>query len=115
MPRGTRSVNIEVQAIDDPVREVAEDVVLKMLPGEGYTIGAQMQARVVIPENDENNLPEVEFTLTSSDELESADYAMVHVRLSAPPPEPEDGGDGGGSASFSGTTVRPSFGHASER
>ena len=45
MPRGTRTVNIEVQAIDDPVREVAEDVVLKVLPGEGYTIGAQLQAR----------------------------------------------------------------------
>ena len=34
---------------------------------------------MVIPENDEKNLPEVEFTLTSSEELESVGYAMVHV------------------------------------
>ena len=94
MPKGSRTVTIEVQAIDDTVNETQEDIVLKVVPGEGYSIGNEMQARVVIPENDEKNLPEVEFTLTSSEELESVGYAMVHVRLSAAPPEPEDGGDG---------------------
>ena len=47
MPRGRSSVNIEVQAIDDPVNETVEDVVLKVLPGEGYSVGAQMHARAI--------------------------------------------------------------------
>jgi hypothetical protein len=81
MPAGSRSVNIEVQAIDDTVRETQEDIVIKVLPGDGYSVGSQIQARAIIPENDEKNLPEVEFTLTSSEELESDGYAMVHVSV----------------------------------
>ena len=85
MPKGSRTVNIELQAIDDTVNETQEDIVLKVLPGEGYSGGAEMQTRVVIPENDEKNLPEVEFTLTSSEELESVGYATVsYTHLTLP-------------------------------
>ena len=71
IPDGASSVMLEVIPFDDLHLEPAEDVILTLLPGTNYNVGASSQARVTILDDDPYSVPAVGFTFSSSSAEES--------------------------------------------
>jgi hypothetical protein len=71
IPNGASSVSLDVIAFDDLILEPTEDVILTLLANTNYDLGSPLQARVVILDDDVNNVPGVGFTFSSSSAPES--------------------------------------------
>ncbi len=79
---GATTADISVDITDDTVVEASETVVLTLTDDAGYTAGTTNVHTLTITDND---LPEVDFPVTSASVDESAGMRNVTVRLDQPP------------------------------
>ncbi|MEP6662196.1 MAG: Calx-beta domain-containing protein [Verrucomicrobiota bacterium] len=82
IPDGANSVTLDVIAFDDLHHEPVEDVILTLLPNTNYNVGSSPQAKVVIVDNDDFNVPAVGFTFATSSAPENQSPGLS-ISLSA--------------------------------
>ncbi|GEM_PF-1017535 len=82
IPNGSSSVTLEVIPFDNLYWGTNETVILTLVAGTNYNIGAGNSAVVTIMDEDSNNVPAVSFTFTASSAVESQSPG-VSVSLTA--------------------------------
>ena len=75
IPAGTNSVSVNVIPLDDPTEEVAESVILTLLPKAGYQIGASTASLLLV--SDDGTL---QFTASTWREDENGGTALLTVQ-----------------------------------
>lgn len=85
IPAGASRVAIPVIPADDGFREVAETIILEVVPSSNYVVGYPYQATANLTDDDTGSLPAVGFNFLSSSASEGATQALVAVTVSATP------------------------------
>lgn len=86
IPAGTNSATITITPSENRFREVQETVMIRLVAGTNYNLGAQFQASLNLDDNS-GGLPAVGFTLSTLSGPESDTAPAIAVVISAEPEE----------------------------
>jgi len=89
IPAGASSTTVTIAPVEDPWREDPETVILTILPGADYNVGANYQATATIDDSD-GGFPGVGFNFPSSSVFERSKEAWLLVSVSADPADNQD-------------------------
>ena len=79
---GSATATITINPINDNYRETEETVIVRLLPGANYNLGANINGTIAFSDDDGSNRQAVGFVLKSMSVLESVGLVHVPVRTS---------------------------------